>query len=116
MYLKSTVEGTTEPMYHRLYNKGVPMLIQNMTLQLLMEGSDCSQVATAGKTENLDDGTEANRGLVKFTPLAGDLHAELSPYYVRWLVTDGGGKTAPWPSASPARLRVYSQGNPMCAA
>lgn len=50
-------------------------------------------VVTTGKVEWAD---QAN-SRVRFNRAAGDLLKNLSPYYVHWILTDGGGKQASFP-------------------
>jgi hypothetical protein len=110
MDLQSAVEGQTEPIIHQLLNEGVPVLIQGMDVELVLQKKDGTAVDTASKVENLDDGTEPMRGKVSYSPDAADLVNAGSPYYVRWKVTDGDGKIAFWSNGAVDRLVVYPVG------
>lgn len=109
LQLKSVVEGWTEPIRHRLLNDGAAIDIQGRTVELILERKDGVAVDTSGKTANLDDGTEALKGVVQYSPADGDLTVAGSQYYVQWKVT-AFGTDAFWPNEEPARLRVYPQG------
>lgn len=107
--LKPVVEGWTEAIRQRLLNDGIAIDIQGRTVELILETKAGVAVSTTGKTANLDDGTEALRGVVEYTPAVGDLMVNGSQYYWQWKVT-AGLETAFWPNGEPARLRVYPQG------
>lgn len=107
--LKDVVEGWTEPIRHRLLNDGVALDIQGRTVELILETKAGVAVDTTGKTANLDDGTEDLKGVVEYTPEAGDLMADDSPYYVVWKVT-AFGEDAFWPNGAAAKMKVYPQG------
>ena len=107
--LKPVVEGWTEPIRHRLLNDGQPVDIQGRTVALVLETKTGLAVNTSGKTANLDDGSAPMKGVVEFTPAAGDLVAASSQYYWQWKVT-AGGVDAFWPNGEPYRLTVNPQG------
>jgi hypothetical protein len=110
MDLQSAVEGQTEPIIHQLLNEGEPVAIQGMMVELVLQKRDGIAINTSGKITNLDDGTEPNRGKVRYSPDAADLTKAGSPYFVRWKVTDVGGKIAFWSNAAADRLTVYPVG------
>jgi hypothetical protein len=110
--LHPAVEGQTEPIVHQLLSDGAAVLIQAMTVELILEKSDGTEIDTSTKVTNLDDATEDNKGKVKYEPAAEDLVAAGGNYYLRWRVTDGDGKVAFWPNGEAARLKVYPVAKP----
>ena len=111
-FLTDVVEGQTEEIVHQLLNDGEPMLIQGMTVELVLEQKDGTSIDTTGKVDNLDDASEPNRGMVKYSPDAADFVKAGSDYYWRWQITDGSGKISFWPNDAAARLKVWAVAKP----
>lgn len=111
-YLHPVVEGETEEILHQLLSDGEPYPIQGLDVELVLETPDGTPIDTSTKVTILDDGTEPNRGKVKFSPDSDDWTRTSSGYYWRWVVRDGSGKVAMWPSGEVMRIKVFPLAKP----
>lgn len=110
--LHPSVEGETEEIIQTLLADGVPFLIKDMPVVLILQKKDGTAIDTSAKVTNLDDGTVPLRGKVKLSPDVADFVKAGSDYYWRWKVTDGAGKTKFWPGGEAARKKVYAVAKP----
>lgn len=108
-FLQPATEGQTKPLVHQLLSNKLPVSIEGFDIELIMHDSSGEVVDTTGKVTNLDDGTDANKGKVQFSPGADDLLSSGSPYTLHWKVTDGVGKVDFWPNGDALRLKVSQQ-------
>ena len=95
------VEGWTAPLDYQLTTKdpvtGVetPFDLSGLSVPVTeAHDSTGTVIALSGTTTVVDEA----QGKVRFTPAAGDLTKAKSPYFVRFKVTDAGGKDAFFPS------------------
>lgn len=99
------VEGWTERIRSQLFADGSPFDLTNYdnnlpaSVTMLLFGKDRAQVNYAGQAGVVS--AEAASGIVFFDPGPNDLKASLSPYTVRWKVTDSAGKVAFFPNGDP---------------
>ena len=96
------VEGWTERIRDQLSDTEGTIDLTLMTVVLLMYDREGAAFTFAG-TAGIDT---AATGIVYFDPNAADLQSDLSPYSVRWKVTDVGGKIAFFPNQTPEKWTV----------
>lgn len=78
-----------------------------LTPSMVIKAKDkVTLVVTAGKVEWAD---QAN-SRVRFNRAAGDLLKSKSPYYVHWVVQDGGGKQASFPEGDGYQWVIEKRG------
>ncbi len=85
-------EGTTEPQDFQLLADGANLLdpSSDLTLGIQIEDTNGVAVVLTGTVAFLD---QVN-GTVRFLPDALDLPLSLSPFRVRWTITDSAGRIA----------------------
>jgi len=104
--MQQLVEGWTERVRDQLLVDGAPLDLTayagddppaSVVMQLF--GRDGKAVAFEGEAGV--DAEGGATGVVYFDPDADDLKASLSPYTVRWKVTDSFGKVVFFPNGDP---------------
>jgi hypothetical protein len=88
-----TIEGATTSLYFQLLDSGVPIDLNDYTIDLFLTGIDGVTVNVSG------DITSTFNGVVIYTPGVTDLSALVSPYKARWKLTEDTGAIAYVPSA-----------------
>lgn len=96
--MRNLVEGETKPVDVTLFDgEGTSRTATDgsgLSVTMDLRDRNGSVVPFAGKVDWL----VAASGTVRYSPAAEDLKAERSPYHVRFKVTDGSGKVAPYPN------------------
>jgi hypothetical protein len=90
------VEGWTERIVYQLSADGVNQALTGAGVEMLLYDKHNRPVAYSG-TAGISD---VALGKVYFDPTAADLVNSLSPYEVRWKVTDLSGKIAFFPNGN----------------
>jgi hypothetical protein len=99
----SVVAGDTDRIELPLLEDGAAIVGTGFSVTALeVTGNDGTVVTTAGDFGWADQAA----GVVYYDPDANDFDAGNSPYAVRVLLTDGGGKTRHYPNGAPAFLIV----------
>ena len=80
---ENLVAGWTEPVKQQLLADGTAVNGTGVTLDLDLRDRSGGKVSTAGKVT----WSSAATGIAQYTPAAGDLKAEGSPYTARWVLT-----------------------------
>ena len=100
--MQTLVQGWTERIRTQLFADGAPFDLTGYdeppaSVEMLLY--NCAKVlVTPSGTSGID--TPAT-GIVYFDPAPDDLLASMSPYSVRWQVTDSAGKIAFFPNGRP---------------
>lgn len=76
-----------------------------MTPAVVLKNKNGTVVDTSGDVSWAD----APNSKIRYTPDAGDLSSALSPYTLKWKVTDVGGKIGFYPQGAAIKLIVHSQ-------
>lgn len=95
-------EGWTERIKYALTVDGVALNLTGLTVALVGVSATRATLTFSGTT-GVDDETG---GKVYFDPAPTDLLAANSPYYLRWAITDGAGKTAFFPRLNPLQWDI----------
>jgi hypothetical protein len=78
-------EETTEPQVFQLVADGAPVDLSGLTVGIEVSDKTRTRVTDPGTTAIVT----AETGIVSFSPGAGKFTAALSPYFVRWTVSNG---------------------------
>lgn len=102
------VEGWTGALPFRLDADGDPVDLTGMTVQILV--ADCHRRSVLDTTAGLTDTGDTTGGIVAYAPSsssgASRLVTGVSPYRVRFRVTDALGKVVFFPNGEEYLLRV----------
>ncbi len=103
--LVEIVEGWTEELEaFTLKASGTAVNLTGMTVELILTTKEKVAVTLTGTVRVDDDPTT---GRVYYKPTAADLQNDLSPYGIRWKVTDGAGDAVFFPNNKADELIVF---------
>ncbi len=105
MQLDEYCEGWTSPIEYTLEHNGESFSAAGMTPGMVLRDKDGNAITFTGTVEWADE-TESK---IRFNPASTDFDADLSPYTLRWKVTDTEGKIAYYPQGKAIILRIYRQ-------
>lgn len=96
------MEGWTAPLDWVLKTNGMPQDVRDMTVEAVIKTAGGVRISTTDDVVV----TLSTGGLVRLNADQVDFRAYRSPYTLRFLVTDVGGKIAYFPSGEPITIRV----------
>ncbi len=96
------VQGWTERIIYALKSDGAVQPLSGITVDIELFDANSNPVAALGTVGTLS----ASDGTVFYDPADGELVHRLSPYQVRFKLTNTGGKQAFYPNAALEQWRV----------